>query len=138
MENRPFCDISFHQYLDEEKLMGSCCTSCNSLSTPPRSLCSCCHTTEMAWVQMQGRGKLLAFSSINIGVKFMSAKGFDRNNPYCVGVVELCEGTKVNARIIGVDAKGPETIKVGMPVKVVFLHEIEAGLEKTYLAFTPA
>jgi len=38
MEERPFSDISYEQYLKEEKLMGSRCKKCGDLFAPPRSI----------------------------------------------------------------------------------------------------
>ncbi|NWG03502.1 MAG: hypothetical protein HXY44_11670 [Syntrophaceae bacterium] len=35
----------------------------------------------------------------------MVKEGYDRNNPYIVGVVELEEGVMALVRIIGMDAK---------------------------------
>ncbi len=135
MEARPFSDISFEKYLNEEKLMGSRCNRCKALFIPPRPICISCHSTDMRWVEMSGKGRLSAFTCISIGPSFMRAEGYDRHNPYCSGVVELEEGARVDARLEGVDPKKPETISVGMPVRVKFLHR---GEEKTYLAFEPA
>jgi uncharacterized OB-fold protein len=135
MEERPFSDISFEKYLNEEKLMGSRCKQCNALFIPPRPICITCHSTDMNWVEMSGKGKLGAFTCISIGPAFMRAEGYDRHNPYCSGVVELEEGARVDARIEGVDPKAPENINVGMPLRVKFLHR---GDHKTYLAFEPA
>jgi hypothetical protein len=138
MEERTFSDISFKQYLNEDKLMGSRCKKCGALYTPPRSLCIKCYGLEMEWVKMKGTGKLAAFTCITVGPKLMIEEGFNRNNPYCVGVVELDEGTRVDARIEGVDAKNPETIKVGMPVRVDYLHRGEGDDLRTFLVFKPA
>jgi len=137
MEERRFSDISYDQYLNEEKLMGSKCKNCDALYTPPRSICIKCYKSDMEWVEMKGSGKLAAFTCISIGPPSMIAEGYTRKNPYCVGVVELEEGTRVDARIEGVDPKKPETIKVGMPVKVKFLHRREGDNQVAYLAFTP-
>jgi len=137
MEERPFSDLSYVQYLNEEKLMGSRCKHCDALYTPPRSICIKCYKSDMEWVEMKGNGKLAAFTCIAVGPPRMIAEGYDRNNPYCVGVVELDEGTRVDARIEGVDPKKPETIKVGMALKVKFLHRGEGETRVTYLAFTP-
>ena len=138
MEQRPFSDISFEQYLREEKLMGTRCKQCGSIFTPPRPICSSCHSSDMEWTEAKGTGKLAGFTCISIGPSFMADEGFDRNNPYCVGVVELDEGTRVDARIEGVDASKPETIKVGMPLTVKFLHRGEGDAQRTFLAFEPA
>ena len=84
---------------------------------------------------MNGKGKLNAFTCIAIGPPFMVAEGYNRDHPYCSGVVELQEGPRVDARIEGLDTNAPETIKIGMPLKVKFLHRGEGENLKTYLAF---
>jgi uncharacterized OB-fold protein len=137
MEERPFSDISYEQFLDEERLMGSRCKTCGTLFVPPRPICIRCHGADMIWVETEGRGKLSAFTCIAIGPPFMIAEGYDRKHPYCSGVVELDEGVRVVARIEGVDTTKPEGIKVGMPLTVRFLHRGEGDKRKTYLAFTP-
>ena len=86
---------------------------------------------------MKGKGRLAAFSCINIPPPFMIAQGYNRKNPYCTGVVELEEGAKVDARIDSVDCANPEAIKVGMPLKVKFLHRKDRDKKETYLAFEP-
>lgn len=137
MEKRPFSDISYEQFLHEEKLMGSKCNQCGAVFTPPRPICIQCHSSDMEWVEMKGSGKLAGFTCISIGPSFMTDEGYDRNNPYCVGVVELDEGTRVDARIEDVNASQPETIKVGMPLTVKFLHRGEGENLRTFLAFKP-
>jgi uncharacterized OB-fold protein len=91
----------------------------------------------MEWVEMKGKGRLAAFSCINIPPPFMIAQGYSRKNPYCTGVVELEEGAKVDARIDSVDCAKPEAIKVGMPLKAKYLHRAEGDQKQTYLAFEP-
>ncbi len=137
MEQRPFSDISYEQFLNEEKLMGSRCKACNALFVPPRPICIHCYSSDMEWVELKGEGKLGAFTCISVGPPFMIAEGFNRKNPYCSGVVDLEEGARVDARIEGVDTLKPETIQVGMPLKVKYLHRDEEGIPKTYLAFEP-
>jgi hypothetical protein len=137
MEERPFSDISYQQYLKEEKLMGSRCRKCAALFVPPRSICIKCFSSEMEWVEMKGEGQLHAFTCITVAPPFMMAQGYDRKHPYCSGVVELEGGVKVDARIDGVDVTKPEDIKIGMPLKVKFLHWGEGENRETYLAFEP-
>jgi uncharacterized OB-fold protein len=138
MEARPFNDISYERFLAEEKLMGSRCRKCGVLSVPPRPICIRCHGSEMEWVEMKGKGKLVAFTCIAIGPPFMIQEGYDRKHPYVSGVVELEEGVRVVARIEGVDGNKPETIKIGVPVKVEFLHRGEGESAMTFLAFRPS
>jgi uncharacterized OB-fold protein len=91
----------------------------------------------MAWAEMKGEGKLSAFTCIAIGPPSMIAEGYDRNNPYCSGVVQLEEGPRVDARIEGVNTGNPEQIKVGTPMRVKFLHRGEGENMRTILAFEP-
>ena len=137
MMDRPVNDHSFEQFLGEEKLMGARCSACNTLFVPPRSVCVKCYSSRMAWTEVKGTGTLAAFTCITIGPSFMAAEGYDRKNPYCTGVVELHEKTRVVARIEGVDSRNPENIKVGTPVKVKFLHRGSAEKPRTFLAFEP-
>jgi len=137
MEERPFSDISYEQFLNEEKLMGSRCKDCGAHYVPPRSICINCYKSKMEWVEMKGRGRLAAFTCINIPPPFMIAQGYNRKNPYCTGVVELEEGARVDARIEGVDCAEPEEIKVGMPLKIKYLHRQDQDKKETYLAFEP-
>lgn len=138
MEQKPINDISFQAFLDEERLMGSECESCGARFVPPRSLCPRCVASEMKWVEMRGTGKLAAFTCITIAPPFMIAQGYNRKNPYCSGVVELDEGGRVDARIVGVDPTKPEEIKVGMEVRMTFIHWGEGDEKEAFLAFEPA
>ena len=137
MEQRAFSDISHNKFLNEEKLMGVKCKKCGTVFAPARPICPKCKGQEMEWVPMRGTGKLIAYTCIAVGPPMMIQEGYDRNNPYCSGVVQLDEGPKVCARIEGVNPKEPETIRVGTPLKVKFLHRGEAENQKTYLAFEP-
>jgi len=137
MEVRPFNDISYERFLSEEKLMGSRCLKCGVLSVPPRSVCIKCYGSEMEWVEIKGKGKLAAFTCIAIGPPSMIREGYDRKHPYVCGVVELGEGARVVARIEGVDGSKPETIKIGAPLRIEFLHRGEGENSTTFLAFRP-
>ncbi len=137
MAERPISTLSFHQFLNENKFMGSRCKKCKVIYSPPRPICLKCHGTDMEWVELKGKGKLATFTAIIVGPTWMVAQGYDRNHPYCSAVVELDEGTRIDARLVGVDESKPETIKIGMPVTVEFLHLGEGEKMQTYLAFKP-
>ncbi len=137
MEVMPFNDFSYERFLTEEKLMGSRCQSCGSLFVPPRTICIKCYGSDMEWIEMKGRGKLAAFTCIAVGPPFMRKEGYDRKHPYVSGVIQLEEGVKVVARIEGVDGNKPETIRIGTPVQVQFLHRGEGENLTAFLAFRP-
>jgi uncharacterized OB-fold protein len=132
----PFTVASFDQFLRQNKLMASRCTRCRALHLPPRAICPECHGDQLEWVEASGKGKLVAFTIIYVGPSAMIAEGFDRKNPYCSGIVQLDEGVRISARITGVDAQHPDSIRIGMPLSAEFLdHGEERG---TQLAFRAA
>jgi hypothetical protein len=135
MGEREFSSASFYQYLDEHKLMGSRCRSCGALHVPPRPLCPDCHAEEMEWAQMDGRGSLVAFTIVHIASTAMIAAGYGKDNPHCTGIVRLPEGPAISAQILGVDARQPAQIAVGMPLKIAFVERGEGDKRRTYLAF---
>jgi uncharacterized OB-fold protein len=135
IEPRSFTAASFNQLLGEKKLMGSGCVNCGALYLPPRAICPRCHGDQMEWVEMKGKGRLTAFTAVYIAPTLMTQQGYGRDKPYVAGVVELEEGVKISARILGMDEKNPETIQVGMPVEVDFIKTGEEG--RVYLGFKP-
>ena len=107
------------------------------MALPPRPICISCFGKEMEWIQFKGTGKLAAYTIITVAPPYMVKEGFGRNNPYVVGVVELDEGVKTVARIVGVDAKKPELIRVGILLKAQFLEKGEGPDRQTSLTFKP-
>ncbi len=65
----------------------------------------------------------------------MAKEGFNKNNPYVVGVIELEEGAKIVGRITGVNGKKPEEIKIGTPLKAEFIRAGAGADQKTFLSF---
>lgn len=135
MEKREFTPASFYQFLLEKKLMASRCQKCGTIYLPPRPLCPQCQESHLEWTPLKGKGKIAAFTAIAVGPTFMVQQGFDRNNLYYTGVVELEEGPRISARLLGLDPKQPEKVKVGTPVTVEFLERQEEGVTKPVLAF---
>jgi uncharacterized protein len=125
----PFTAASFKQLLDEKKLMASRCKKCHTLHLPPRAICSECFSTDLDWAETSGSGKLAAFTAVHIGPSFMNENGYGRDNPYLTGIVELEEGLKISARILGVDPQAPEDIRIGSPVELQFTEEGQLGFK---------
>ena len=138
MSDARFNDISFQRFLGEDRLMGCRCRSCGAQFVPPKPLCSKCHGGDLEWVEYDGRGTLAAFTCIRIVPPTMQPWGYGRDRPYCSGVVDLAAGGRVVALIDEVDPIRPDTIAVGMPVSVKYLHQGEGDARRTLLAFRPA
>jgi uncharacterized OB-fold protein len=90
---------------------------------------------ELEWMETSGKGKLAAFTAIGVGPTFMVQAGYGRDNPYVTGIVELEEGVKISARILGVDARNPGAIEIGLPLAVAFIDHGEGEALETHLAF---
>lgn len=133
--SRPLTAAAFNQYLAEHKLMAARCPACEKLYLPPRAICPQCHGDQLHWAELSGRGTLAAFTSIYVGSSAMIAEGYDRNNPYLTGIVELAEGVKISARILGLDAAAPDVAWIGGPVGVEFLDRGEGDAKTATLAF---
>lgn len=123
MVERDFTHASFVEFLAEGSLMGVRCRACGELSALPRAPCPACRGAEMEWVQLSGRGTVEGFTVIHVPPTPLAAAGHGRDRPYASAVVRLAEGPRITARLVGVDVSRPETIQVGMPVRVDFLRE---------------
>jgi len=135
MSDAVFTESAYTGKLNEHKLMGTRCTSCGSLFLPPRPMCADCYDGSMEWVELPTTGTIEAFTSVFIGPTAMIEAGYDRKNPYCVGIVKLDEGPAISAQILGVDPTHPESIKVGTKVKATFVERGDGEGQRTFLAF---
>jgi uncharacterized OB-fold protein len=127
----------FYVGLTQHKLLASRSLSTGQVYLPPRPLDPKDMSTEMEWVELSGKGKLLTFTVIYVGTSAMIAAGYDRKNPYCVGIVQTDEGPAISAQIVDLDLSHPELIQIGMPLEVVYLERGEGEAKKTFLGFKP-
>jgi len=120
MKDNNFTIAAYQGFIDDGKLMGSRCTKCGAMFLPLKPICDQCQEASMELLQMSGRGKIVAYSVIMIGPQKMIEEGFDRQNPYCSGIVELDEGIRIPARIAGVDIAKPIKETIGSPCRLEF------------------
>ncbi len=107
-----------HESPKQKRLTGSRCRKCGAIFLPSRLICPRCHGKDMEPVEFKGEGRLVAFTVICVPPPAMAKEGYSREKPYCCGVVELEEGVRLTARILGLDAKKPDTIELGTPVTI--------------------
>ena len=106
------------------------CVDCGMVIAPPSGSCYGCGSNKMEWTEISGNGELVAFTVIHI-----APDEFVEEAPYFIAIVELEEGTRVSARLLGFDPLKPKEVKLGIPLKL----DYEKGKSgKTYLAFKPA
>ena len=92
----------------------------------PRSRCPYCLGDDWSWEKASGRGELHAFTIDRIG----HDPALSSRIPFAIGVVELEEGPRMTANIVGCEL---EDLRVGMALKV----EFEDVDETTLVRFTP-
>jgi uncharacterized OB-fold protein/acyl dehydratase len=102
------------------------CSACNRLRHPPRPACASCGSFEWETVTASGWGTVYSF----VVVHHPQVPGFDY--PLLIAVVELEEGTRLVADLIGVD---PAEVRVGMSV---FAEMVAVDDELTLPMFRPA
>ncbi len=83
------------------------CAGCGLLRHPPRPACASCGSFEWDTVTASGRGRVYSY----VVVHHPQVGGFDY--PLPIAVVELEEGTRLVADLIGID---PAEVRIGMPV----------------------
>jgi len=106
--NRPFWEATRHGELRLQR-----CKDCRHVWYPAGTNCPKCLSTSFEWGPMSGRGTVWSF----IVYHHCWHRGFEKEIPYNVALIQLEEGPIVITNIV--DVKN-EAIKVGMPVKVVF------------------
>lgn len=135
MSDFNFTNAEFNTRLAEKKMTGSRCQRCGQVYLPPRPLCPNCHSTEMAPFEFSGKGKLAAFSVIYYGLTSMKNYGYGPKNPYVAGIVDLEEGARISAQVLGLDVEHPEAIQIGTPLTVAFIERDQNGTKKIFLGF---
>lgn len=89
------------------------CEACGAKRFPPRLRCPRCGSTRTRWVDASGRGTVHAFAVVHQKLH----PAFDGRIPYVVSLVDLDEGPRMMALMVGTD---PSEVSVGSKVEVAF------------------
>ena len=110
----------------QHRLLIQRCKECGTLRHPPRPMCAECRSYEWDVIDASGRGTVYSF----VVNHYPQVPAFDY--PLAVGLIELEEGTRLVANVIGVE---PADVRVGMPVEVEWVdHDPDLSLP----AFRPS
>lgn len=121
-ESRPFFDGAM-----AGRLMLMRCTACGAARLPSRQHCPGCLSGEYTWFEASGRGTLRSFGVMHQRYH----PGFAGELPYNIAVVELEEGPRIPANIVGV---ANADLQVDMAVVVEWERHEDVALPK----FRPA
>jgi len=112
--------------IDQGRLLIQRCKSCGTLRHPPRPMCGNCQSVEWDSIESSLEGEVFSYTEVN----YPKFPGYPY--PLVCGLIQLKEGTRLVANIVGCD---PEKVHVGMKVK----GKVERVDEKTVLPnFYPA
>ncbi|MFW6099028.1 MAG: Zn-ribbon domain-containing OB-fold protein [Thermodesulfobacteriota bacterium] len=108
----------FIDYLEQGKVMASRCQTCGMVFFPPRADCYKCFTSDMEWVEVSGKGKLVSYSKLEF-----APIGFGDDLPYAIALLDYGD-YKVFGRIA--DNVPEAEIQVGMEL-VTRVNELPNG-----------
>ena len=122
-DNQPFWDA-----LRERELVLPYCAACGKPHLPPGPVCPFCFTDRLEWRVASGRGTVSTWTVVH--KEWFPA--FAADIPYNVVQVELEEGPRLTARVVGLPN---DRLRVGLPVVIDF-DEAREGI--TLPRFRPA
>jgi len=95
----------------EGRLLLRRCQACGEAIWYPRPICPLCHSTDTAWEQASGRGRIYTYTVVRRGA------GPYKDAPYVLAYVELDEGPRMMTNIVDCDFGA---LEIGLAVEVVF------------------
>ena len=122
---------------DEPQLIGGRCGECGAIAFPLESACPRCGATPMAEHLLPRRGTLWTWTTQDFLPKepYASGETMETFRPYGVGLVQLGDEVRVEARLTEAD---PAKLDFGMEVQLVVVPFREDGDTTTVtFAFEP-
>lgn len=101
------------------------CAGCGKVFFPPRVVCPC-GSRKFKPYTLPSQGKVVSHTVIRT-----APRGFGDEAPYCMGIVELKDGTRILCQIADCE---PERLAIGLSVTLEFRKIQEAG-ESGVLAY---
>lgn len=103
----------FWNALRERKFLLPYCVDCGKPHLPPGPVCPYCFSDHIHWKEASGRGRISTWTVVHKAW----FPAFAEDIPYNVVQVELEEGPRLTANVVGLPN---ERLKVGLPVVIDF------------------
>jgi uncharacterized OB-fold protein len=107
-DSRPYWDAAA-----QGRLVIRACKACGALHFMPRNQCPQCWSDRLEWVDSKGQGTVYSLSTLHRA----PSPAFGANTPYVIAMVDLDEGPRMFANIVG---EGALQAAIGERVEVVF------------------
>ena len=118
---------TFWEAAKEKRLLLPQCNHCGRFFFPPAQRCRYCLSTDIAWVESKGMGRIYSFVVYHRSYH----PSFEADIPYVVAIVELDEGVRLLSNIVGTP---PETVRCDQRVRVTFMEREGASIPVFELA----
>ena len=102
----------FYDGARRHELMLMRCRLCRAYRLPSRPRCPDCWSTDTEWARASGNGTLYSY-----GIMHQKFPGFADDVPYNYAIIELDEGPRIVANIVGVS---DDELRVDMPVEALY------------------
>ncbi|BCS92459.1 Zn-ribbon domain-containing OB-fold protein [Metallosphaera javensis (ex Sakai et al. 2022)] len=86
----------FWEGLTRNEIWGTRCSKCGTLYYPPQRDCSLCNTSDLEWVKLSNRGKLMTYTLVKA-----KPQGYENQEDYVIGIVRTDEGVDLMCWIRG-------------------------------------
>ena len=110
----------YNEALKQDKLLGLRCKDCNTITVPPKMVCSRCGGPELEIIEVKGSGKIKTFTTV-----FVAAEGREEEVPYTIVMVELDDGPWIMGNLEGIDPKETSMEIIGKAV--IMSHKVFPG-----------
>lgn len=97
----------------EHRLSIPLCLDCGLYHFYPRELCPHCHSGNLEWRDVSGRGTIYTFTI----ARRPAGPAYADDVPYIIALIDLAEGPRMMTNVIAPDV---EAVRIGDAVEVVF------------------
>jgi uncharacterized OB-fold protein len=95
------------------------CNTCGFITFPPKILCPECWGTDLAYIELSGRGILRSYTEVNVAPGVFQAEA-----PYVIAIVDLEENVRLLSRVRATF----EELTPDLPVHMVVRHALPVSL----------
>ena len=111
----------FWEGVARDELLLHHCKACSKLHYPPRHLCPYCWSDDLDWTPSSGKGVVYSFTVMHRA----PTPNFIGRVPYVVALIDLEEGPRMMANILGHDA-----LATAVEDRVSVCYEVRPGGSK--------
>ena len=99
--------------LNAHRLRLQRCADCGKARHYPRPVCDACYSMRAEWIDASGLGRVHSWTTTHHAFH----PGFKPDLPYTLLTVDLDEGVRMTANVVGVD---DASLRIGMRLEAVF------------------